>query len=136
MDLLVLVFADPDHQFQHQTHAAREYFHHMYHAHHLVHHLQHHLQLVVELELQQLGLNQLMALAKKHAPLSSQYPQLFDLQQTQYHGLSEPSLQLDQIVCIQTHPIHGQEKYIVVSYHQVSIFILRKMNRDLAPKHF
>jgi len=123
MDLLVLMATDPDHQFQHQTHAAREYFHHMYHAHHLVHHLQHHLQLVVELELQQLGLNQLMALAKKYAPLSSQYPQLFDLQQTQHHSFSQPSLQLDQIVYIQTHPIHSQGRYTAVSLHQVSTFL-------------
>ena len=37
-----------------------------------------------------------MALAKEPAPLSSQYPQLFDLQQIQHHDFSEPSLQLDQ----------------------------------------
>jgi hypothetical protein len=51
VDLLVPVVADPDHQFQHQTLALGEYFHHLYHAHHLVHQLQHHFQHVLELEL-------------------------------------------------------------------------------------
>jgi hypothetical protein len=50
VDLPVLVAANLDHQFWHQTHAAREHFHHLYHDNHLVHHLQHHLQLAVELE--------------------------------------------------------------------------------------
>jgi hypothetical protein len=71
VDLLVLVAADPDHQFQHQTHAVREHSHHLYHAQYHVYHLQHHLWLIVELELQELGLNQPMALAEEPAPLSS-----------------------------------------------------------------
>ena len=115
MDLLVLVATDPDHQFQHQTHADGEHFHHLYRAHHLVHNLQHHLQLAVELEMRELGLNQPMALTDEHAHLSSQYPQLSDLQQIQHHNFSQLSLQLDQIVCIQTYPIHSQGRYTVVS---------------------
>jgi len=74
VDLLVQVATDLDHQFQHQTHPVGEN--------------SHHLQLVVELELQELGLNKPMALAKEPAPLSSQYPQLFDLQEIQHHGFS------------------------------------------------
>jgi hypothetical protein len=56
-----------------------------------------------------------MDLTEELAPLSSQYSQLFDLQQTQHHGFSQPSLQFDKVVYSQNHPIHSQGRYTIVS---------------------
>ena len=92
MDFLVLVLpADPDHQLQQHTLAVvgEHLLHLRHHVHHLVH-LMHMLQLTQELELQGLCQNQscFVVVEEEPAPLSSQYPQLFDLLQTQHHDFS------------------------------------------------
>ena len=71
MDYLVQVLADHDHLLQHHTLAAGEHPHLYHYVHHLAHLLHHHFQLLVKLNLQELGQNQICLAAdfeEKHVP--------------------------------------------------------------------
>jgi hypothetical protein len=134
IDYLVLVL-HIDHVvlLQHyHTLVVGEHLHHLQHyVNHLSNLLHHHLQLVVEPNLHDLGQNHFylaIVFEEEHSPeltpelspISSQYPQFFDLQQTQCHGFSRHFFLLDHTLRLLCQSPGYRENEPLVHFLQVS----------------